>query len=51
MTPDELLRRHPRATLRGRLGLSQMAFALCLDAELDCPRLPDHGASQPLLAR
>ena len=30
MTPDELLRHHPRETLRwlrGRLGLSQMAFA------------------------
>ena len=30
MTPDELLRRHPRETLRflrGRLGLSQETFA------------------------
>ncbi len=30
MTPDELLRRYPRETvrwLRGRLGLSQLAFA------------------------
>ena len=33
MTPDELLRRYPRETLRwlrGRLGLSQMRFAVRL---------------------
>ncbi len=35
MIPDELLRRYPRETLRwlrARLGLSQMALALALDA-------------------
>ena len=36
MTPDELLRRYPRATLRWRrrrLGLSQFALADVLEAE------------------
>ena len=35
MTPDELLQRYPRETLRwlrGRLGLSQLALALEIDA-------------------
>lgn len=37
MTPDELLQRYPRATLRwlrGRLGLRQFALALHLGADL-----------------
>ena len=37
MTPDELLQRYPRETLRwlrGRLGLSQLAFALHLEANV-----------------
>ena len=37
MTPDELLRLYPRETLRwlrGRLGLSQLAFALRIGGNL-----------------
>jgi DNA-binding transcriptional regulator YiaG len=63
MTPDELLQRYPRETLRwlrGRLGLSQLAFALRVEAEPTTVArwergrgrisLPHHRRLVPLLA-